>query len=246
MYLQSVSLNETVGHVHFSRPQTKKVPPPRPPPPNLTKIRSKSVYNIDEHFEEVSLIDLSPPNSPKSFVAQRNRKFGGSVSSSFSSSTSSLASSKRSFEYEVVNLDPWKTQNVSNSTFYNREAGAQSFIPMPTIIRSHTTKTGLDTSHRNVTVSSKNHVQQRNSTLCDTPPMPNVPPPSPPKEIYEEVIPCAIASASYTPSDTNSQLKQLELEVGSQIITHKSQRFFTNKLPPESFTLFTVQFFTYP
>lgn len=185
-------------------------------------MKSKSVYNLNQQFEEGCLIDLSPPNSPKSFVTQRNRVFGGSVSSSFSSSTSSLASSKRSFEYEMVNLDPWKTQTGvtgSNSTFYDRVAGAQLSIPMPTIIRSsQTSKTNGDARS-----ASHNQVRQRNvarttTTICDTLPMPKLPPPSPPKEVYEEVVPFAMANANYTPSDTNSQLQQLQLEVGSYML----------------------------
>lgn len=175
---------------HKSNPQhVKKKPPPRPPPPNFNKVKSKSAWNLNQQFDGISLIDLSPPESPKNFVANRNKAFGGSVSSSYSSSTSSLASSKKSFEYESVNVDPWTIQAPNNnatsqSTFY---VGAQTNsgplvpqISVPTIIRAN--------PKRNL-VKTRNEVYNRENS----PPMPQGPPPSPPKQITEVTVPYGIA-----------------------------------------------------
>lgn len=160
--------------------QYKKKPPPRPPPPNFNKIQSKSAWNLSQQFDGISLIDLSPPESLSTFVANRNRAFGGSVSSSFSSSTSSLASSKRSFEYDSVNLDPWSTPASSNtqSVFY-LDSNAQ--LSVPTIIRPQSNKRTVN--------KTTNELSQREQS----PPMPSVPPPSPPKETAEVIVPYGVA-----------------------------------------------------
>ncbi|CAH1153479.1 unnamed protein product [Phaedon cochleariae] len=100
--------------------KNKRKPPPRPPPPNFSKYRSESTFSFNQQFED--LIDLSPPQSPK---VERIHNFGGSVSSSFNSSTSSLASSKKSFEYDIPlsnNLWPISTNfDSSKQVVHNKQ-----------------------------------------------------------------------------------------------------------------------------
>ncbi|KAF2905185.1 hypothetical protein ILUMI_00995 [Ignelater luminosus] len=185
------ALHKRSTNQRSNQQNVKKKPPPRPPPPNLNKVKSKSAWNLNQQFEDVSLIDLSPPQSPKNFVANRNRAFGGSVSSSFSSSTSSLASSKKSFEYETVNVDPWALAPPTNtnvpqqSTFYlGSNLNNTPIVPqisVPTIIRAQPNK-------RNQIKTKQEPFERENS-----PPMPAVPPPSPPKEVSEVTVPYGIA-----------------------------------------------------
>ncbi|KAF5284754.1 hypothetical protein FQA39_LY04479 [Lamprigera yunnana] len=181
----------------------KKKPPPRPPPPNLDKIRSKSAWNLNQQFDGIPLIDLSPPESPKNFLATRNRAFGGSVSSSFSSSTSSLASSKKSFECDNVNVDPWSIpappNSLTQSTFYiSSNSLSVPQISVPTIIRPQSNK-------KNVFKSSCVPYEREQS-----PPMPSIPPPSPPKEIDEVVVPYGIALYNYQALQPDDLALQIE------------------------------------
>ncbi|KAK4871774.1 hypothetical protein RN001_015898 [Aquatica leii] len=181
----------------------KKKPPPRPPPPNFDKVKSKSAWNLDQQFDGISLIDLSPLESQSHFVTNRNHAFGGSVSSSFSSSTSSLASSKKSFEYDSVNSDPWSLPTPSNavqSVFYvnNQNAPAVQQISVPTIIRPQS--------------SRKNNYKAFYETCQreQSPPMPSIPPPSPPKEIAEVVVPYGIALYDYPKSQPDDLALQVD------------------------------------
>lgn len=169
----------------------KKKPPPRPPPPNLNKMRSKSAWNLNQVDSNVSLIEWSPPSSPR--VSDRVNHYGGSAFSSFSSSTSSLASSKKSYEYESapLNTNPWSppahaTSQVQNSLFYvpsqvdgvnNRTAG-RSQASAPTIIRAQPPKSAF----------KANIVPAGKSTMPSLPP-----PPSPPKENVDIVTPYGVA-----------------------------------------------------
>lgn len=177
-----------------STQNVKKKPPPRPPPPNFSKMRSKSAWNLTHIDNGVSLIDLSPPDSPK---APSTHGFGGSASSSFSSSTSSLASTKKSFEYESVpfNVSPWSStsDNVQSSTFYvssqarniNNKIAANANPPMPTIIRPQPPKNFV----------SRNLASERSVGVCPfaKAPMPTIPPPSPPKGRRDVITPHGLA-----------------------------------------------------
>lgn len=169
----------------------KKKPPPRPPPPNLSKMRSKSAWNLNQVDNTVSLIEWSPPSSPR--VADRVNHYGGSAFSSFSSSTSSLASSKKSYEYEstLLNTNPWSppahaTSQVQNSMFYvpsqvdgvnNKVGRAQALAP--TIIRAQPPKSAFKLREPVPT------------TKCSMPNLP--PPPSPPKGNADIVTPYGVA-----------------------------------------------------
>lgn len=173
----------------------KKKPPPRPPPPNLSKMKSKSAWNLNQVDNSVSLIEWSPPTSPR--VSDRVNHYGGSAFSSFSSSTSSLASSKRSFEYESApfTANPWSpsptTSQVQNSMFYvpsqlegiNKSA-ARVQTSAPTIIRPQQPKPSAFKS-KDIT---------RDVLAASKPVMPTLPPPpSPPKGDVEIVTPYGIA-----------------------------------------------------
>lgn len=101
---------------------------------------------------------------PSSPKAERPHQFGGSVSSSYSSSTSSLTSSKKSLEYE-------------NSVFYINPSTMNSISNnsnglKPRIIRAAPPKKTKEDA---------------------SPPMPKVPPPSPPRGNYDVVTPYGIA-----------------------------------------------------
>ncbi|KAF5272972.1 hypothetical protein FQR65_LT17265 [Abscondita terminalis] len=182
----------------------KKKPPPRPPPPNFEKNKSKSVWNLNQQFDGFSLIDLSPPESPNNFVTHHNRNFGGSISSSFSSSTSSLASSKKSFECDNVNLDPWPIAAPSSvapqSVFYINSNNAPMVpqISVPTIIRPQ--------NNRKTNYNSLYETCQREQS----PPMPMVPPPSPPKEVAEVVVPYGIAIFDYPQAQPDDLALQVD------------------------------------
>lgn len=178
------ALNKNSTNKKQSNENIKKKPPPRPPPPNLNKVQSKSAWNLNQQFDGISLIDLSAPESLNTFVANRNRAFGGSVSSSFSSSTSSLASSKKSFEYDTVNADlrispvPLNAQSV----FYlDNNSSSSTQLCVPTIIRPQGNK------------HTVNKAPNKSCQREQSPPMPLVPPPSPPKETAEVIVPYGVA-----------------------------------------------------
>ncbi|KAK5639496.1 hypothetical protein RI129_011988 [Pyrocoelia pectoralis] len=158
------ALNKNSTNKKQNHENIKKKPPPRPPPPNLNKVQSKSAWNLNQQFDGISLIDLSPPESLNTFVVNRNRAFGGSVSSSFSSSTSSLASSKK-----VSNM--MRLINSSSSTQ----------LCVPTIIRPQSNK------------QTVNKAPNKSCQREQSPPMPLAPPPSPPKETAEVIVPYGIA-----------------------------------------------------
>ncbi|XP_018333133.1 SH3 domain-containing protein 19 [Agrilus planipennis] len=190
----------------------KKKPPPRPPPPNFSKMRSKSAWNLNQPYEEVSLIDLSPPRSPATFISNRNHAFSGSISSSFSNSTSSLASSKKSYELDNNICDTWSLQSnsASQSPIYSQQTEktinkSTVQMPMPTIIRAQPSKVSTSNNFRKVFPGS------------ESPPMPNIPPPSPPKETVDVNTPYAIALYNY-PAPYEGDL---ELEVNDIIVLLK-------------------------
>ncbi|KAF7268532.1 hypothetical protein GWI33_018405 [Rhynchophorus ferrugineus] len=168
-------------HKTKSALNAKKKPPPRPPPPNFTKYK------------------------------KRTRQFGGSVSSSFSSSTSSLASSKKSFEYEVpVSNIVWPVHSQQNSVPHGNGGSFHSYIS------TNSTKPG---NSSNLNVPSffgptiiRPHVKKQQKPEdfgpSGSPPMPNIPPPSPPKEYNEIETPYGIALYDYRashPSDLDFQ-----------------------------------------
>ncbi|CAH1955542.1 unnamed protein product [Acanthoscelides obtectus] len=182
--------------------KNKKKPPPRPPPPDFSKYKSKSSLFLSQQSD--NLIDLDSPDSPKN---ERKRNIGGSVSSSFSSSTSSLASSKKSLDYDfpfLNNIWPMTSsttntssascsQTQSKSSFYTTtKQGISKNIPSgpgPTIIRVP--------NNIKETVSNNEKL-----------PMPDVPPPSPPKEVDDVNIAYGIALYEYQgtePSDLSFQ-----------------------------------------
>lgn len=185
----------------YSAQKLKKKPPPRPPPPDLSNIKSKSAWQLNQNGENICLIDWSPPNSPKT-----NRPSGGSLYSSFSSSTSSIASSKRSSEYESLpftsnvlqNDQTGKSSNmpVFNLTWsakiqqqvaskQNEKLSNTPQILMPTIIRPQV-KT-------NVKLKTGGRIEKSGNNGDVSPPMPIEPPPSPPKEVIYNTVPCAVA-----------------------------------------------------
>ncbi|XP_017769152.1 PREDICTED: SH3 domain-containing protein 19 [Nicrophorus vespilloides] len=167
----------------------KKKAPPRPPPPDLAKVKSRSAWTLDTD-NTISLIEWSPPSSPKN----KSHAFAGSVSSSFSSSTSSLASSKKSYD-EPVNQNTWNNNTPFPFPAYNLQ-GKQTqpqVKVIPTIIRAQGSK-GCRASSPSEASSSRGVSPLLNSS----PPMPNIPPPSPPKEISEFVSPFGIALFNYT------------------------------------------------
>lgn len=122
--------------------KNKKKPPPRPPPPNFSRYKSKSSFNLVQQND--NLIELSPPDSPK--VERTHNNFGGSVSSSFSSSTSSLASSKKSLECDnlltnnlwPINLHSYDKQNYSS---YNKSKSSFYVPSEVTVVKEKTYNT---------------------------------------------------------------------------------------------------------
>lgn len=203
--------------------QSKKKPPPRPPPPNLNKLKSKSTHTIHKNCDNLNLIDWSPPHSPKSDTMS---KFGGSVSSSFSSSTSSLASIKKSTDYDGLlatnfSTTVWGTNSTQNSNnpspsirsiYRNNNYGLHNIrnhennlnsVPSsslfgPTIIRP-----------RNKAKQKPEPLKVSNSP--PSPPMPTVPPPSPPKDATDVITPYGIALYQFPAS----QPGDLGLEVST-------------------------------
>lgn len=168
----------------------------------------------------MSLIEWSPPNSPKT-----SRPIGGSVCSSFSSSTSSLASSKKSFEFDPFNVNTsskqtdnshkltampifnlsWSTKIQQPVEAHNESTTNTTQVSMPTIIRPQ-----MKPSTRLKTVPLNNSNYRNPFWTRDySPPMPSIPPPSPPKEVVEVTVPCAIALYNFPAS----QLGDLELQV---------------------------------
>ncbi|XP_049821624.1 uncharacterized protein B0303.7 [Aethina tumida] len=182
-----------------SQSNTKKKPPPRPPPPNLSKYKSKSTFNLNNQLD--NLIEWSPPNSPK---AERSQQFGGSVSSSFSSSTSSLASSKKSFEFDLptnwpTNIPVIQT-TMKNTTSANSNPVNVPSLFGPTIIRAKEGKKNL---------KIKPDITYSVFKEADSPPMPSIPPPSPPKEVADIDTPYGIAEYDFPashPSDLGIQI----------------------------------------
>lgn len=203
----------------FTTHKPKKKPPPRPPPPNFSKYKSKSTLNLNQPSQSLNLIEWSPPNSPK---PERPRYFGGSVSSSFSSSTSSLASSKKSFEFELpVTNNIWPLNPPTIVPQNNGTATFQSYVTSSSHFSS--TKSG-NSSNLNVPsffgptiirpkVKTVNKVDDR-SPGSDSPPMPNIPPPSPPKEGAEIDTPYGIALFDYPASHPSD----LALQAGDVVI----------------------------
>ncbi|XP_056646047.1 SH3 domain-containing protein 19-like [Diorhabda sublineata] len=176
-------------------PKTKKKPP-RPPPPNWSKYRSKSTYNLFEN-----LIEWTPPNSPKI-----EKKIGGSVSSSFNSSNSSLASSKNSIECDIPifnNLWPTSRSNIHNKNTSDVPSTHANTKPInipsnhsyaspstlgPTIIRS---------------IQKKNMCKESIKMSPPSIPMPSIPPPDPPKDIQYDDIPYGIALYDFQSKEPN-------------------------------------------
>lgn len=192
----------------------KKKPPPRPPPPKFSSNvrKTQSAWNINN---ETTLIEWSPPNSP---TGKNHHTFGGSISSSFSSSTSSLASSKKSLEYETPMIsNPWN--GTAQYPFPNLSLQAKSLVEqqqkelqpikksVPTIIRAATTnKRSNNTKFVDTNVNDV-------SPGSESPPMPSIPPPQPPKDIDEDVItPFAIALYNFEgthPDDLSLQVNDI-------------------------------------
>lgn len=193
--------------------QHKKKPPPRPPPPNFNKLKSKSTHNINNKFESLNLIDWSPPSSPRT---NPTSAFGGSVSSSFSSSTSSLASSKKSTDIGGFTTPPF-TNNFWNGT---QTPTTQLFTPTPNnntatnwyaTFTSNGTLKPIENNNTSNNISTntllgptiirpQNKKKPRPDILeslddldRDSPPMPTVPPPSPPKNAGDVITPYGIA-----------------------------------------------------
>lgn len=205
---------------HNSKPglKSKKKPPPRPPPPNFTRYKSKSSFNLNQQFE--SLIEWSPPNSP---TVERTRTFGGSVSSSFSSSTSSLASSKKSFEYDIpVTNNLWPINTNGNYQSHSKpntalqqpvqygKPNVSATVPKSASIPKQTSVSKVSvpaifgpTIIRAQVPKMKPSERKQNSSDPPSPvlPMPSVPPPSPPKEVADIDVPFGIALYDYQATD---------------------------------------------
>lgn len=199
----------------------KKKPPPRPPPPNLNKLRSKSAWNLNQVDNNVSLIEWSPPGSPR--VTDRVNHYGGSAFSSFSSSTSSLASSKKSYEYESapINTNPWSppahaTSQVQNSMFYvpsqtdsaSNKAAARAQTSAPTIIRAQPQKSAFKLKE---TGFFKEPAAK--STMPNLPP-----PPSPPKGSVDIVTPYGVALFDFPASQPGDLA--LQVFTNSKVCMH--------------------------
>uniref|UniRef100_V5FY66 SH3 domain-containing protein n=1 Tax=Anoplophora glabripennis TaxID=217634 RepID=V5FY66_ANOGL len=209
--------------------KSKKKPPPRPPPPNFAKYKSKSSFNLNQPLE--SLIEWSPPRSP---TVDRTHTFGGSVSSSFSSSTSSLASSKKSFEYDVPvtnNLWPINTngnyQNHPKPTLQQAvqygKPNVSAPVPKQASIpkQSNVSKVNVPTIFGPTIIRAqvpKIKPSERKQNNSDPPspvlPMPSVPPPSPPKEASDVDVPFGIALYDYQATDP----RDLSFQVNDVVI----------------------------
>lgn len=151
------------------------------------------------------LFEWSPPSSPKG----TNRNFCGSISSSFSSSTSSLASSKKSFEYDngspFNNLTPWNSVIAPQGNITPTNPVVPQ-ISVPTIIRAQPPKKNVNTDKINIKpVLKGNAPLMWNISRENSPPMPSIPPPSPPKEVDETVVPFGIALYDF-PGSQNGDL----------------------------------------
>lgn len=156
--------------------KNKKKPPPRPPPPNFIKYKSKSSFNLAPPSR--NLIDWSPPSSPK----QEKSTFGGSVSSSYSSSTSSISSSKKSFE-------------TDSSSFYSHFTTTPTTPTLNWLSNNPTPKEGGSISQakpRIIRALPPKRAPVGSPQNC-SPPMPQLPPPSPPKEAAQVITPYGIA-----------------------------------------------------
>ncbi|CAG9855515.1 unnamed protein product [Phyllotreta striolata] len=192
--------------------KNKKKPPPRPPPPNFSKYRSKSTFNLNEN-----LIEWSPPNSPKT---ERVSNFGGSVSSSFSSSTSSLASSKKSFDCDNMSVSNniWPinlnaiatTSNATNVPYSHQTVGRQSTNVILNQPISRNGQRNVNANHLSVPtiirprpIKTKAIKEQIEEPSNNSPPMPSVPPPSPPKNVDNEDIPYGIALYDFEAKEPN-------------------------------------------
>ncbi|XP_044765384.1 uncharacterized protein B0303.7 [Coccinella septempunctata] len=206
--------------------QSKKKPPPRPPPPNLNKLKSKSTHTIHKNCDNFNLIDWSPPNSPKSDTLP---KFGGSVSSSFSSSTSSLASIKKSTDYDgllATNFSStvWGTnsvQNSNNSTSSNRSIIRNNNYGPHNIKCNENNLTSVPSSSMfgPTIIRPRNRMNAKPElpSVSDSPPslpMPTGPPPSPPKDVTDVITPYGIALYEFPAT----QLGDLGLEVDDVVI----------------------------
>ncbi|XP_066247076.1 uncharacterized protein B0303.7 [Euwallacea similis] len=205
----------------FTVQKQKKKPPPRPPPPNFSKYKSKSTFNLAQPTS-ANLIEWSPPNSPSQ---ERARHFGGSISSSFSSSTSSLASSKKSLEFEsplANNQWPLPAQYTTATSTQPPSNGGATFQSYISNQQTSTIKSSSSASaSNNLNVPSilgptiirpkvrQLTIQNDNvSSPSGSPPMPNIPPPSPPKEISDIETSYGIVIHDYPaslPSDLNLQ-----------------------------------------
>ncbi|KAK9889365.1 hypothetical protein WA026_004640 [Henosepilachna vigintioctopunctata] len=205
-----------------SSQQSKKKPPPRPPPPNLNKLKSKSTHNIHKNFDCFNLIDWGPPNSPRS---ESMPKFGGSVSSSFSSSTSSLASIKKTTDYEGLLPTSFSTsvwgsntlQNTNNSGVVNSASQNNNFISNIGRINGSTTTSASLFGPTIIRPQSKKKFRPDiPGTSQNTPtfPMPTGPPPSPPKEVADVITPYGIALYEFPAT----QAGDLGLEVDDVVI----------------------------
>ncbi|XP_045482380.1 probable inactive serine/threonine-protein kinase slob2 [Harmonia axyridis] len=216
--------------------QSKKKPPPRPPPPNLNKLKSKSTHTIHKNCDNLNLIDWSPPNSPKSDSLP---KFGGSVSSSFSSSTSSLASIKKASDYDVLlatnfSSTVWginsvqNSNNLSSSTLRNNNYVSNNVrsidnnitsVPSsslfgPTIIRPRLKikqKPELPSVSDN---ASFLHLPTGQPPSPPSLPMPTGPPPSPPKDAADIITPYGVALFQFPATEPGD----LGLEVDDVVI----------------------------
>lgn len=204
----------------FTTHKQKKKPPPRPPPPNISKLKSKSTLNLVQSNNSANLIQWSPPSSPKT---DRPSHFGGSVSSSFSSSTSSLASSKKSFEFESPvgsNVWPVQTQNTIQPPQSNGVGTFQSYLVAGSG-EANTTANGTSNSLNVPSIFGPTIIRAKVkpntrtdnvSPKSDSPPMPNIPPPSPPKVDIDDIeTPFGIALFDYPasdPSDLNLQVSE--------------------------------------
>lgn len=207
----------------FTTHKQKKKPPPRPPPPNISKLKSKSTLNLVQSNNSANLIQWSPPSSPKT---DRPSHFGGSVSSSFSSSTSSLASSKKSFEFESPvgsNVWPVQTQNTIQPPQSNGVGTFQSYLVAGSG-EANTTANGTSNSLNVPSIFGPTIIRAKVkpntrtdnvSPKSDSPPMPNIPPPSPPKVDIDDIeTPFGIALFDYPASDPSD----LNLQVGDIVV----------------------------
>ncbi|KAL3290001.1 hypothetical protein HHI36_023378 [Cryptolaemus montrouzieri] len=209
-----------------SSQRSKKKPPPRPPPPNLNKVKSKSTHNIQRKLDSLNLIDWSPPNSPRS---ESMPKFGGSVSSSFSSSTSSLASIKKSTDYEGLLPTSFSTAIWGSNTVQNNI----STTLVETTVRNNNCATNHLRINENNSLNTTSSAslfgptiirpRQKKKPRPELPgtsysspslPMPTGPPPSPPKCAAEVITPYGIALYPFPAT----QAGDLALEVDDVVI----------------------------